>query len=185
MNPEIKTVCVYAASSDTLDGVYAEAARRLGVLLGQAGYSLVYGGGNNGLMGILAEAMHAQGGHITGVIPDKLHGLELAYAGCDELIVTHHLRERKSVMEARADAFIALPGGFGTLEEILEIVTLKQLGYHQKPVVFLNINGIYDRLMHFFNGLLEERFITQAHQRLYHVSASPEDALAFLASYRA
>lgn len=136
-------------------------------------------------MGILAEAMHAQGGHITGVIPDKLHGLELAYAGCDELIVTHHLRERKSVMEARADAFIALPGGFGTLEEILEIVTLKQLGYHQKPVVFLNINGIYDRLMHFFNGLLEERFITQAHQRLYHVSASPEDALAFLASYRA
>ncbi len=182
MGERIKTVCVYAASSNTLDGAYAEAARRLGVLLAQHGFALVYGGGNNGLMGVLAEAMHAEGGRITGVIPDKLHGLELAYDGCDELIVTHHLRERKAVMEARADAFIALPGGFGTLEEIMEIVTLKQLQYHHKPVMFLNVNGIFNGLVQFFDTLLREHFITQDHLKLFHLLESPEAVLEFLES---
>ncbi len=182
MQEKRKTVCVFAASSNTLDGDYAEAARRLGVLLAQQGFALVYGGGNNGLMGILAEAMHAQGGHITGVIPDKLRGMKLAYEHCDELIVTHHLRERKAAMEARADAFIALPGGFGTLEEIMEVVTLKQLRYHHKPVMFLNVNGIYNGLVQFFDTLLREQFITHDHIKLFHILETPEAVLEFLES---
>lgn len=179
----IKNVCVFAASSNALDIVYVEAAKRLGEVLAQRGYMLVYGGGNNGLMGVLAQAAHAQGGKIVGVIPDKLRGFELAYEGCDELIVTSNLRERKAVMERRADAFIALPGGFGTLEEILEMLTLKQLWYHQKPVIFLNIRGIYDELMQFFENLIAERFITPEHRRLYHLSPNPEEAMAFLETY--
>ena len=119
----IKNVCVFAASSNAVDRIYTEAARRLGTGLAKHGYTLVYGGGNNGLMGSMARAAHAQGGRVVGVIPDRLRGLELAYEGCDELIVTADLRRRKGVMERRADAFIALPGGFGTLEETLEILT--------------------------------------------------------------
>jgi len=179
----IRNICVYAASSDAVAPVYVEAAHRLGALMAERGYTLVYGAGKVGLMGVLARAVHQGGGRVLGVIPDRLRGLELAYEDADELIVTHDLRARKAAMEERADAFIALPGGFGTLEEILEVLTLKQLWYHQKPLVFLNVNGIYNGLLAFFEDLIAQNFIKDTHRMLYHVSPTPEDTLDFLKNY--
>jgi len=176
----IHNICVYAASSDTVAPPYIEAARRLGALMAQRGYTLVYGAGKLGLMGVLARAVHQGGGRVLGVIPDRLRGLELAYEDADELIVTPDLRTRKAAMEERADAFIALPGGFGTLEEILEVLTLKQLRYHQKPLVFLNVDGIYNGLLAFFEDLIAQNFINDTHRMLYRVSPTPEAALDFL-----
>jgi hypothetical protein len=178
------TVCVYAASSDAVGPVYFDAARRMGQLLAENGLTLVYGAGRLGLMGVMARAAHEYGGRVIGVIPEKLHGLDLAYSDADELIVTRDLRERKAVMEQRSDAFIALPGGFGTLEEAMETLTLKQLGYHQKPLVFLNTNGLYDGLIAFFERLIAEQFLKEDHRELFHVSPTPEDAIEYLRQYQ-
>lgn len=179
----MQNICVYAASSDAAAPVYKEAARRLGLRIGQRGLTLVYGAGNLGLMGVMAEAVHAGGGRVVGVIPRKLNDLKLAYEQADELIVTEDMRQRKAAMETRGDAFVALPGGFGTLEEILEVLVLKQLWYHDKPVVFLNINGIYDGLLAFFDALIEQRFIKPEHSGLYAVAETPDGVFAFLDQY--
>lgn len=180
----MKTICVYAASSNAVDPVYMDAARRLGALIAAHDHTLVYGAGGVGLMGICARAVHENGGgRVVGVIPDKLVDLELAYRDADELIITTTMSERKRIMAERADAFIALPGGFGTLEEIMEILVLKQLWYHEKPCVFLNINGIYDNLFAFFDALIEARFIKESHKRLYHVCNTPDAAYAYLDAY--
>lgn len=178
-----KNICVYAASSDALATVYAESAQALGTALAQRGHTLIYGAGNIGLMGIIARAVHAHGGKVVGVIPEKLRDLELAYREADELIVTNDMRERKALMEHRADAFIAMPGGFGTLEEILEVIVLKQLWYHDKPLVFMNVNGIYDGLLGFFERLIEERFIKDTHRELYHVADTPGAALDYIETF--
>jgi len=179
----MKTICVYAASSEALHQEYADAARRLGQLIAERGYNLVYGGGSIGLMGVLARAVHESGGHVIGVIPERLRGLELAYEAADELIVTRDLRDRKAIMEDRADAFIALPGGFGTLEEIIEVMVLKQLWYHEKPLVFMNVRSFYDKLIAFFDHLVTEQFIPASHQSLYHVCNTPEQAITYLDTY--
>ncbi|HDP34823.1 MAG TPA: TIGR00730 family Rossman fold protein, partial [Candidatus Hydrogenedentes bacterium] len=176
-NTNLQSICVYAASSDALDDNYKDAAQRLGALIARHGHTLVYGGGCVGLMGVCARAVHARGGgRVVGVITDKLVDLELAYRKADELIVTGAMSERKRIMAERADAFIALPGGFGTIEEVMEILVLKQLWYHQKPCVFLNVDGIYDHLFAFFDALIEARFIKDLHKRLYRVCSSPEEA---------
>ena len=138
------SVCVFCASSSGLPEVYRRGARELGAELARRGHRLVYGGGDVGLMGELARAAHRQGGRIVGVIPRALVERELAYGPADELLVTETLRERKAEMDARADAFVALPGGFGTLEELLEVITLRQLRLHRRPVVLLNLNGYWD-----------------------------------------
>ena len=179
----IKQVCVYAASSDAVGAVYKDAAHRLGCLMAAAGWDLVYGAGNIGLMGVIGQAIHAGGGRVIGVIPEKLKGLELAWEGADELIVTRDMRERKAIMEERADAFIALPGGFGTLEEIVEVMVLKQLWYHQKPLLFLNVNGVYDKLIAFFDHLIDENFIKPSLRKLYQVASTPEEAIEQLRNY--
>jgi hypothetical protein len=178
------TVCVYAASSDAVGPAYFDAARRMGQLLAENGLTLVYGAGRLGLMGVMARAAHEYGGRVIGVIPEKLHGLDLAYSDADELIVTGDLRERKAVMEQRSDAFITLPGGFGTIEEAMETLTLNQLGYHQKPLVFLNTNGLYDGLVGFFERLIAEQFLKEDHRELFHVSPTPEDAIEYLKQYQ-
>ncbi len=180
-----RNVCVYAASSDAVAPAYKEAAQRLGGLLAARGHTLVYGAGNIGLMGEMARAVHAGSGHVIGVIPEKLKGLELAYEEADELIVTDDLRERKAIMEERADAFVAMPGGIGTIEEIIEVLTRKQLGYHNKPLVFLNTNGIYDELIGFIERLMTESFIKGSLRELYRVSPDPEDALDYIDAYEA
>lgn len=177
----IRHLCVYAASSNTVAPHYAEAAADLGARMAARGLTLVYGGGKVGLMGVLARAVHANGGRVIGVIPTYLRTVELAYEAADELVVTRDLREREAVMESRADAFVALPGGFGTLEEVLEALTLRLLHQHRKPVVFLNTAGFWDPLLQMFERFYTERFARPESRSLYHVAATPAEALDRLA----
>lgn len=181
--PPIEHICVYAASSDALAAPYVSAAERLGAAIAAEGKTLIYGGGGVGLMGVCARAVHAGGGHVIGVIPDKLQALELGYAAADELIITDSMRERKAIMESRAEAFVVLPGGLGTLEEVLEVLVLKQLQYHEKPIVFLNTEGIFDKLFAFLGALVDARFVKASHRKLYHVVTEPEAVLPYLAAY--
>ena len=174
------SVCVFCASSDVVPVVYRDAARMLGRNMVERGMSLVYGGGNNGLMGVLARAIHECGGRITGVIPLALKDRGYAYEHADEIIVTDGLRERKAVMEERADGFLGLPGGFGTLEEMIEIITLKQLNMHTKPIVFLNINSFFNGLLNQFETGYREGFISDECRSLYLVTGTIEEALDHL-----
>ncbi len=144
------------------------------------GYTLIYGGANVGLMGVLARTSHEHGGKVVGVIPEALRDRELAYTDADELIVTSNLRDRKKIMEERADAFLALPGGFGTLEEVVEEITLRQLGLHDKPVVLLNTDGYFDPLLRYFDHIFAERFAPQHAEELYRVASGAQRAFELL-----
>lgn len=178
-----KAVTVYCASSSKVAPVYFEAAHRLGTLLGQHGVKLVYGGTNIGLMGTVAEATLANGGSALGVIPALLNNVGIAYPSLSELIITDGMRERKAIMEERADAFIALPGGYGTLEEIFEIITTKQLGYHQKAIVLINTNGYYDLLLAQLQLATEQQFMSAGNLQLFKVVTTPEEALDYISNY--
>lgn len=184
MSYPIQCLCVYASSSDVLAPIYQDAARDLGLAIGARGWTMVYGAGHIGLMGVTARAVHEAGGKVVGVIPDLLHERELSYMAADELIVTTGMRERKAIMEDRADAFVALPGGFGTLEEVLEVITLKQLHYHEKPIAFLNVDGFYDPLLECFERLFTEKFTQEQHRTLYHAADSVDGLLAHLDAYQ-
>lgn len=179
-----QVICVYSSSSCAIDRLYFEVAGELGKAIALRGDRLLFGGGLVGLMGATAKAVHQCRGKVIGVIPIALNVEGVVYECCDELIVTEGMRERKAVMDARSDAFIALPGGFGTLEEILEIITLKQLKYHNKPVVILNVNGYYDRLLAQFDELIGQRFAKPESKGLYHVAANPNEALEYIDSYQ-
>ena len=165
-----KLLCVYCASSDRLDPKYYAAATELGTLLVKEGWGLVYGGGKTGLMGAVARATKAAGGKVVGVIPEFMKVRELAFDEADELISVITMRERKLLMETRADAFVTLPGGFGTLEEIMEILTLRQLDVVRKPCVFLNQDGFYDDLIRLFEKMLAEKFFKPANMELFSVA---------------
>lgn len=178
------TICVYCSSSDRIDGRYARAAEALGRLLAARGHALVYGGGSVGLMGAVARAVHAGGGRVCGVIPEALQAKEgVAYDAADELVVTKTMAERKTEMYRRADAFVALPGGFGTLEEFLEILTLRQLGYHRRPLALVNTGGFYDTLLGFFGELHAGGFAHRPRADLYRVARTPEEALDHIAAH--
>jgi len=177
-------ICVYSSSSDHIAEKYFAAARELGRLMGRRGHTLVFGAGNIGLMNVLAHEVKLAGGRTVGVIPKALNDLKLARHDCDELIVTDGLRERKAIMEERADAFVALPGGFGTLEELLEIITLKQLRYHAKPIVILDVDGYYDPLLEQFERMFTEDFARRKFVDFYHVSTSPAAVLEYLEHHR-
>ncbi|WP_428388741.1 TIGR00730 family Rossman fold protein [Mucisphaera sp.] len=151
-------ICVYCASSADVDRSFLELARDTGRRLAEGGHVLVYGGGGIGLMGEVARGVHDRGGRVEGVIPESMRVTEVAYEEADELIWTDHMRPRKAEMERRADAFLTLPGGLGTLEELSEILVLRYLGYHEKPIVLLNHEGFYTPLVDFFDHLLETRF---------------------------
>ena len=179
-----RAICVFSASSDRIRTEYMQAAEELGRLIGERGETLVFGGGTRGLMGAVARSVHRHGGHVIGVIPDKLEGPGITYEEADELIVTDTLRERKAQMDRLADAFIALPGGFGTLEEIIEAMTLKQLQYHNRPVVFINTLGFFDDLSRFFEHQFSEGFAHQAHRALYEFTPDPGSAIEYIAAYR-
>ena len=180
----IRSVCVFSSSSDAVAPHYMEAASQLGALMAGQKLTLVFGGGKVGLMGAVARAVHANGGKVIGVIPHYLRKKEVAYEEADELIVTKDLRERKALMEERADAFVALPGGFGTLEEIIEILTLKQLEAHGKPVVFLNTNGFFEPLLAMFERLYHEQFTKRDYCGHYHIADAPSGVLAHFDGYR-
>jgi cytokinin riboside 5'-monophosphate phosphoribohydrolase len=170
-----KLLCVYCSSSDRLDPRYAAEAELLGHELVARGWGLVYGGGKSGLMGAVARAVKARGGHVVGVIPEFMKVRELAFEGADELVTVVTMRERKLLMEARADAFVALPGGFGTLEEIMEILTLRQLEVVKKPCVFFNQDGFYDDLIRLFEKMLAGKFFKSSNMDLFRVATSVPD----------
>jgi uncharacterized protein (TIGR00730 family) len=173
-------VCVYCASSNDLSQVYFAVARDLGSGMARRGWPLIYGGGGVGLMGAIADAVRSAGGTIVGIIPQALLEREAAYLQSDELIVTTTLRERKQLMDDHSDAFIALPGGFGTLEELLEIMTLRQLAYHDKPIVIVNVGGYFDALLAQFERIFAEGFAHGRYRDLYSVVGSSEQALELL-----
>ena len=176
-------ICVYCSSSEAVAPQYIEAAAELGRLLGQRGHALVYGGGSVGLMGVLARAATASGAEVLGVIPRMMVDYGVAYAAADRLVVTATMAERKELMEREAEAFIALPGGFGTLEEIAQAITQKQLRYLQGPIAFVNANGFYDALAAFFEQLYRERFAHAAYRETYHLAATPAAALDYIEGY--
>ena len=175
-----KSICVYCASSSSVDGAYLAAARELGAAMAARGHALVYGGGNNGLMGELAQAALAGGAHVTGVIPEALRAKHLALETVDELIVTGTMHERKAAMSARADAFIALPGGFGTFEEIIEAICHRQLELHDKPCVLLSVNRYFAPLVEQFERAFREDFTDEVHRGNYCVSDCVVSALDFV-----
>jgi cytokinin riboside 5'-monophosphate phosphoribohydrolase len=173
-------VCVFCASASGLPQVHMDAARRLGLLIAERGHSLVYGGGNVGLMGEVARAVHDGGGRVFGAIPRALVERELAYGPADELVVTGTLRERKAEMDARADAFVALPGGFGTLEELVEVITLRQLKLHERPIVVVDVAGYYRPFVALAREMVEQGFAPAGEGTLFEVADSPEAAIGLV-----
>ncbi len=180
--PVNKSIAVFCSSSDAIDKSYVIAAEELGEAIAKRGCDLVYGGGNVGLMGKLAKKVQEHGGKVTGVIPRAIE--HVAYRGADELICSKDLRERKAIMEERSDAFISLPGGFGTLEETMEILTLKQLNFHTKPIVLLNTNGFYDKLFDLFERIYSDSFTRESYREYYYSTSNPDEAMTYIDNYQ-
>lgn len=178
----MKAVCVYCGSSPGLDPAYADAARDVGELLADNGLQLVYGGGSVGLMGQVADAALRAGGRVTGVIPRGLFRAEVAHPGLTELIEVRSMHERKMAMFERADAFVALPGGLGTLEELTELTTWAQLRMHSKPVATLDVNGFWQPFHRLLRHYVEEGFMKPAALELIVDVESVEDLLPALKS---
>ena len=153
------SVCVYCGSKHGTDPRFAAVATEVGQWIGSHGGQLVYGGGRNGLMGILADSTRAAGGRVVGVIPKALVEREWAHEGCDELHIVDTMHERKRMMMERADAFVALPGGIGTFEELFEVWAWRQLGYHDKPIGILSSRGYYEAMMQFMHQVVREGFM--------------------------
>jgi cytokinin riboside 5'-monophosphate phosphoribohydrolase len=177
-------LCIYCSSSNAVDTVYFEAARRVGHQLAARGDNLIYGGADIGLMGTVARAVSEGGGHVTGVMPEALRAKRITYDAADRMIITRDMRTRKATMARYADAFIALPGGFGTLEELAETLTERQLQIHEKPVVILNVHRFYDPLIALFEHFYREQF-ARRWEELYHVADTPEAVFAHLDAYAA
>jgi uncharacterized protein (TIGR00730 family) len=177
-------ICVYSSSSDMVSPAFFTLAEELGSAIARRGHTLIYGGTNVGLMGACARATQRQGGRVVGVIPNFIAVRGLAYEQADELVLTGDMRQRKATMEARSDAFLALPGGFGTLEEMFEIITLKQLQRHSKPVVFLNRGGYYDPLAAVFEHMMRERFAKPVYRQMYEFVPEVAAALDYIETYR-
>ncbi len=175
------SVCVYCGSRHGARPAYTEAARALGRAIGARGWQLVYGGGKVGLMGEVADATLAAGGRVVGVIPESLQKLEVGHTGLSELHVVATMHQRKQLMAERADLFIALPGGIGTLEELYEVWTWRQLRYHDKPIGLLNVEGYYDALLHFMQHSVAEGFLAAEQNANLQVGNDAEALLAHLA----
>lgn len=180
----MRRVCVFCGSSAGTNPAYAQAAQAMGELLAQRGLGLVYGGGHVGLMGILADAALAQGGEVIGVIPKALKRMEVDHSGLTALHVVDTMHERKAMMADLADAFVALPGGIGTLEEVFEVWTWGQLGFHRKPVGFLDVAGYYAHLHAFMDHTVAEGFLKAPHRAMVAVDTDPAALLTRLADYQ-
>ena len=176
------SVCVYCGSRQGARPSYTAAARALGAAIGSRGWQLVYGGGKVGLMGEVADATMAAGGRVIGVIPESLKKLEVGHPGVDELHVVPTMHARKQMMAERADIFMALPGGIGTLEELYEVWTWRQLGYHDQPIGLLNVDGYYDALLSFMRQTVSEGFLSSAQHDTLQVGSDPEALLLSLAA---
>jgi uncharacterized protein (TIGR00730 family) len=180
----MKAVCVYCGSNTGIQPIYAERAARLGERLARDRLTVVYGGGNVGLMGVLADAALSAGGEVVGVIPEQLVGWEVAHAGLSRLEVVSSMHERKARMFDLSDAFIALPGGFGTLDEMFEMLTWRQLGLGDKPCAFLDVHGFYTPLIAMLDRMVEQGFLRAEHRRdLWH-GEDIDALLAWMRGYR-
>jgi len=177
-----RRIAIYCGSSSGADPVYAAAAAHVGSFLAQAGIGIVYGGGRVGLMGVLADAALAGGGEVLGVIPHRLEERELAHRGLTELYVVDSMHARKMLMAQLADAFVALPGGFGTLEELFEVTTWNQIGFHTKPVGIVNIADYFDPLIRFIDNAEAAGFIRAPHRGILHAAPTIESLLQTLAT---
>jgi uncharacterized protein (TIGR00730 family) len=178
MRAVIERICVFCGSNDGSDPAYADAARSLGRLLAREGIALVYGGGSVGLMGQLADAVLGAGGRVIGVIPHALWAREVGHRGLTDLHIVDTMHERKAMMADLSDAFIALPGGLGTLEEIFEIWTWAQLGLHAKPLGFLDVGGFFEPLMAFLDRAVREQFVKEPHRAIALIDRDPAALLA-------
>ena len=177
-------ICVFASSSNKLDESFYNDASELGALMGQNGMNIVYGGSRLGMMYACASQVKANGGKIIGVMPERLYDMGCGNPeDCDEFILTKGMRERKAKMDEVSEGVIALSGGFGTLEEISEMIVQKQLGYNKKPIVLLNTNGFYDNLISFFNTIIASNFAKQGTEELYYIAQTPTDAVKYIKEY--
>lgn len=184
MTDSVKNICVFASASNDLAEVYYKDAQKLGILIAQSGYGLVYGGSRRGLMYACAGAAKQAGGKVYGIMPEKLANVGLANPeDCDEFYITEGMRERKAKLDELSDAVIAIAGGFGTLEEISEMITQKQLGYSNKPIVIMNTNGLYDPLVQFFENVINQGFADAELRKVYHIADTPEAAINYIKNY--
>lgn len=179
------SLCVYCGSRHGEDAAYTLAARAMGAEIGRRGWQLVYGGGNVGLMGEVADATLAAGGRVVGVIPESLMQREVGHKSLHELHVVPNMHLRKQLMAERANAFVALPGGVGTLEELYEVWTWRQLGYHANPIGLLNTNGFYDGLLQFMQHTMDQGFVSADTHALLHVHTDPAELLDRLHGHNA
>ena len=179
---EIKNICVYCASSPQIAPVYFKAAERLGYLLAEKGINLIDGAGKVGLMGCLNNTVLAAGGTVTGVIPRFMVERGWHHSGLTQLMETETMHERKSLMARMSDAVIALPGGCGTMEELLEVITWKQLGLYLKPIVVLNIQGFYNPLIEMLEKAIGQKFMRREHESLWQVAFTPREAVELCVS---
>jgi uncharacterized protein (TIGR00730 family) len=178
----VRTVCVYCASSRVCEPEYHRAASRLGVVLATRGFTIIYGGGGMGSMGALADGAIAAGGRVIGVLPRFMQELEWGHRGLAELRLVEDMRSRKHVMLTGSDGVVALPGGCGTLEELLEAVTLKRLGLYTNPIVIVNTRRFFDPLLQLLSSAITERFMDERHRAMWQVVNEPEDVPGALAS---
>ncbi len=178
-------ICVFGAASAHIDEIYIKTVEELGEKMAKRGHSLVFGAGGTGLMGAVARGVKRGGGYIHGVVPSffKENGVEQLFGHCDKMTFTETMRERKAVMEDDADAFIITPGGVGTLEELYEVVTLKQLNRHDKAIAFLDIDGYYEGLQSFMRTACDRKFITESCLTLYKTFTTAEEVLNYLETY--
>jgi uncharacterized protein (TIGR00730 family) len=174
------SICVFCGSRHGDDPRFRAAAARFGELAGAAGLRLIYGGGHVGLMGAVADAAMAAGAEVVGFIPTGLLAREVGHRAITELTVTSTMYERKQEMIERADAFVILPGGLGTLDELLEVITLRQLGYHDKPIVLVNLDGYWDPLLALVDRVIEREFAAQSARALYDVAGTVDEVLPLL-----
>ena len=179
----MRNVCLYAGSLAGSRPEYAEGAAAFARLLAREGIGIVYGGGRAGLMGVIADAAQEEGGHVTGIIPKQLQAREVAHEGLDDLRVVGSMHERKALMAELSDAFVAVPGGIGTLEELVEVFTWAQLGMHRHPVALLDVAGYYRGLVDFFDHALAEGFLRPRTRQMLLVDDDPAGLLARLRAY--
>ncbi len=180
----IKNICVFASSSNYLEEAFYEDSKELGKLIGQNGFNIVYGGSTLGMMWACAEQVKANGGKVYGVMPQRLVDMGCRTDNCDEFHLAVGMRDRKQKMDEISDAVVALAGGFGTLEELAEMIVQKQLGYNKKPIVILNTNGFYDKLLEFFDVIVEEKFANRISKELYFVAKTPQEAIDYIKTYK-
>lgn len=180
----INTICVFCSSSEDLDSKYYQIAEDLGIMMGKESYNLIHGAGSIGLMGVLMKSAIKSGCKVTGVVPERLNRDNIVTDKGQTLIITADMKDRKEYMRSNSDAFMALPGGFGTLEEFAEVITLKQLKYHNKPIVILNPFGFYDNLLNQFEVFYNQQFAIKSYRNLYYVTEDLKDAFNYLKDYQ-